>query len=119
MNPVILFLQGGRSGDHFFRFIGTKASVFAHYGRNAEPLIEVHTSAGVAFSEDLSHGRRMRNVIDSALKALQEGRAAETNILDAVRVLELQDAVYDHARAHLESNGPHPMGAPAPRPENG
>ena len=31
--------SGTRGGDHFFRFIGTKASVFEQYGRNGEPLI--------------------------------------------------------------------------------
>ena len=42
-----------RSGDHFFRFIGSKASVFAFYGTEGEPLIEVNTSSGTGFEEDL------------------------------------------------------------------
>ena len=107
---------GDRSGDHFFRFIGSKASVFAFYGKKGEPLIEVNTSSGTKFEEDLGHGERMRHVINQGLSALQEGRAPETNILDAVRVLEIQDAVYDHARANPMTNGPHPMGAAAARP---
>ena len=111
------FPPGGRSGDHFFRFIGTKASVFALYGKNGEPLIEVNTSSGVEFSEDLGHGERFRNVMNDGVTAIAEGRSAETNILDAVRILEVQDAVYDHARANSASNGPHPMGAAAVRAE--
>ena len=105
-----------RSGDHFFRFIGSKASVFAFYGQQGEPLIEVNTSSGTKFKEDLGHGERMRKVIDEGLSALQEKRAPETNILDAVRILEIQDAVYDHARTNPVTNGPHPMGGAADRP---
>ena len=108
--------SGARSGDHFFRFVGTKASVFALYGRNGEPLIETHTSAGVEVCEDLPHSERMRRVISGGLAAIQESRASETNILDAVRILEVQDAVYAYARTNTAANGPHPMGAPAPRP---
>ena len=107
------FPSGGRNGDHFFRFIGSKASVFAFYGKDGEPLIEVNTSAGAEYDEDLSYDDLMGSVIDEALTALGEGRAAETNILDAVRVLEIQDAVYDHARANPATNGPHPLGAAA------
>ena len=108
--------EGGRSGDHFFRFIGSKASVFAFYSKKGEPLIEVNTSSGTEFEEDLGHGERMRNTINEGLSSLQEGRVPETNILDAVRVLEIQDAVYDHARASPITNGPYPMGAVAARP---
>ena len=42
--------SGTRSGDHFFRFVGSKASVFQRYGDHGEPLIEVHTSDGVAIT---------------------------------------------------------------------
>lgn len=108
--------EGGRSGDHFFRFIGSKASLFGFYGRHGEPLIEVNTSSGTEYIEELSNGARFRAVIDAGLSAIREGRPPETSILDAVRVLEIQDAVYDHARANPVTNGPHPMGAPAPRP---
>ena len=108
--------EGGRSGDHFFRFIGSKASVFAFYGKKGEPLIEINTSSGTEFEEDLGHGERMRNVINEGLSAIQEGRVPETNILDAVRILEIQDAVYDHARLNPLTNGPYPMGAAAARP---
>ncbi len=110
------FPAGGHGGDHFFRFVGSKASVFALYGKGGEPLIEVHSAAGVEFSEDLPHGERMSRVIDAGLTALQEGRAADTSIRDAVRILEIQDAVYDHARANPVTNGPHPMGPAAARP---
>lgn len=107
---------GARSGDHFFRFVGTKASVFEKYGRNGEPLIEVHTSEGVRFSEDSPRGERMPVVMGEALSAILDGRAFEPNILDAVRILEVQDAVYDYARGSTMTNGPHPMDAPAARP---
>ena len=105
------FPPGGRSGDHFFRFIGTKASVFAQYGKEGEPLIEINTASGVRFEEDIGHGERFTDVIRDGLGALADGRPAETNILDAVRILEIQDAVYAYARANPASNGPHPMGA--------
>ena len=55
-------------------------------------------------------------MIDEGLSALQEKRAPDTNILDAVRILEIQDAVYDHARTNPVTNGPHPMGGAADRP---
>ncbi len=108
--------SGVRGGDHFFRFIGTKASVFAQYGKQGEPLIEVHTSNGVEFSEDLSHGERMRHVVEAALAALAANQVFEVGIQDAVRILEIQDAVYDFARANSKAVGPYPMGVPAPRP---
>jgi predicted dehydrogenase len=107
--------SGTRSGDHFFRFVGTKASVFEQYGRNGEPLIEVHTTAGVQFSEDISHGQRLQGVMGGALSAIRDGNAFEPTIVDAVRVLEIQDAVYEHARAGAMTNGPHPMGVPGAR----
>ena len=105
-----------RSGDHFFRFTGSKASVFAFYGKEGEPLIEVNTSSGTGFEEDLGHGERMRKVINEGLSALQEGRVPEPNILDAVRILEIEDAVYKPARTNPLTNGPHPMGVAAARP---
>lgn len=102
--------SGMRGGDHFFRFVGTKASVFEQYGRNGEPLIEVHTTAGVEFSEDISHGERIRTVIGNALDAIQDGGSFVPTVVDAVRVLEIQDAVYAHARQGAITHGPHPMG---------
>ena len=95
--------------------IGSKTSVFAFYGKEGEPPIEVNTS-GIECEEDLEHGERMRKVIDEGLSALEEERVPETNILDAVRILEIQDAVYDHARTNPLTNGPHPMGMAAARP---
>ena len=103
---------GVRGGDHFFRFIGTRAMVFQQYGKEGESLIEVHTTEGVQFSEDLSHGERMKNIVDQALTALAAGRSFTPNIDQAVRILEIQDAVYDHARRSALTNGPHPMGTP-------
>ena len=105
---------GARAGDHFFRFVGTEASVFERYDRHGKPVIEVHTTQGVTFHEDISHGQRMQDVIGHALTAVAEGRSFEPNIADAVRVLEVQDAVYAYARANPAANGPHAMGAPAP-----
>ncbi|NKB72160.1 MAG: hypothetical protein GKR89_34210 [Candidatus Latescibacteria bacterium] len=108
--------SGARGGDHFFRFIGTGAMVFQQYGQAGEPLIEVHTTEGVQFSEDLSHGERMRAIIDQALTALATGQSFTPDIGQAVRILEVQDAVYAHARRNPLTNGPHPMGSPPPRP---
>ena len=108
--------SGARAGDHFFRFVGTKASVFQQYNTAGEAIIEIHTTDGVAVAENVSRGG-MQGIIDEALSAISEGcRAFEPNILTAVRVLEVQDAVYDFARKSTMTNGPHPMGTPAPRP---
>ena len=101
---------GKRGGDHFFRFIGTKASVFEQYGKEGEPLIEVHTTEGVQFSEDIPHGARIRNIMQSAFDAIREGHTFEPSVVDAVRILEIQDAVYAHARQSATTHGPHPMG---------
>ena len=108
--------SGVRGGDHFFRFIGTRAMIFQQYGKAGEPLIEIHTTEGLQFSEDLSHGDRMKTIIDRALTALAAGEPFAPDIGQAVRILEVQDAVYDHARKNPLTNGPHPMGAPPPRP---
>lgn len=102
--------SGKRGGDHFFRFIGTNASVFEQYGKNGEPLIEIHTTKGVEFSEDISHGERMRQIMAKALDAIRDGEEFKPSVNDAVRILEIQDAVYAHAREDAITNGPHPMG---------
>ncbi|MDE0684897.1 MAG: Gfo/Idh/MocA family oxidoreductase [Candidatus Poribacteria bacterium] len=102
--------SGTRGGDHFFRFIGTKASVFEQYGRNGEPLIEVHTTEGVQFSEDISHGARIQGIMGSAFDAIRNGDTFEPTVADAVKILEIQDAVYAHARQGTATHGPHPMG---------
>ena len=102
--------SGKRGGDHFFRFIGTKASVFEQYGRNGEPLIEIHTTEGVQFSEDISHGARIQGVMGAAFDAIRDGGTFEPTVADAVRILEVQDAVYVHAQQGVITHGPHPMG---------
>lgn len=101
---------GKRGGDHFFRFIGTNASVFEQYGKKGEPLIEIHASDGVQFSEDISHGERMESVMGKALDAIRDRQTYEPSITQAVRILEIQDAVYTHARRDVTTHGPHPMG---------
>jgi len=105
--------SGARSGDHFFRFVGSKASVFERYDKKGDPIIEVHTPQGVTYHADISNGARFQGVIATALDAIAHGRAFEPNIADAVRILEVQDAVYAHARANPQANGPHPLGMPA------
>lgn len=110
---------GERAGDHFFRFIGTKASVFERYDRAGTPIIEVHTTAGVSFVEDIGHSARFQRVINKALTAIEDGQTFEPTIADAVRILEIQDAVYAHARANPIANGPQPMGHPAKAPQFG
>ena len=87
--------------------------VFQQYGKEGEPLIEVHTTEGVQFSEDLSHGERMTTIVDQALTALADGRSFIPNIDQAVRILEIQDAVYDHARRSTLTKRPVPYGHPA------
>ncbi|MBV7338276.1 Gfo/Idh/MocA family oxidoreductase [Chloroflexi bacterium TSY] len=107
--------SGARGGDHFFRFIGTKASVFERYDKEGNPVIEVHTTEGVSIQDDISHGDRFKGVMRDAFTAIEEGRSFTPNVADAVRVLEIQDAVYAYARANPVANGPHPMGTPIVR----
>ena len=107
--------SGTRAGDHFFRFVGSKASVFERYGDQGEPLIEVHTSDGVAITPDIGHGERMRRVIEWGLEAIAAGRIGDPDVMQAVRVLEVQDAVYDHLRSNAAAAGPYPLGAPPAR----
>ena len=105
--------SGARSGDHFFRFVGTKATVFEQYDPQGNPIIEIHTPQGITVHEDISNSARFPGVISSACDAIEQGRAFSPNIADAVRILEVQDAVYAHARANPHANGPHPMGQPS------
>lgn len=107
--------SGARAGDHFFRFVGSKASVFERYGNHGEPLIEVHTSEGVAITPDIGHGERMRRVIRWGLEAIAEARIGTPDVMQAVRVLEVQDAVYDYARSTAAACGPLPLGSPPAR----
>ena len=107
--------SGTRAGDHFFRFVGSNASVFERYGDHGEPLIEVHTSDGVAITPDIGHGERMRRVIEWGLETITAGRIGDPDVMQAVRVLEVQDAVYDHLRGNAAAAGPYPLGAPPAR----
>lgn len=107
--------SGTHSGDHFLRFIGTKASVFERYGKQGQPVIEVHTTQGVTFHEDIPNATRFTRIIDAALVAIEEARDFEPNITDAVRILEVQDAVYELARANPLTYGPYALGKPATR----
>ena len=107
--------SGARAGDHFFRFVGSRASVFERYGDHGEPLIEVHTTDGVTITPDVGHGERMRRVIEWGLQAIAAGRIGDPDVMQAVRVLEVQDAVYDYARRTAAASGPFPLGTPAPR----
>ena len=106
--------SGARGGDHSFRFIGSKATVLQRYDQQANLVTEVHTTEGVTFHPDVPNSGRMREVIRQGLAAIEEGRSFKPDIADAVRILEVQDAVYAHARANPIANGPHPLGAPGP-----
>jgi predicted dehydrogenase len=100
-----------RGGDHHYRYVGSKASVFGTYGPDGTPLVEVHTAAGVQVSEDIAHSERMLRIVRSGIEQLQAGPAATPPIARALRTLEINDAVYAHARATPFANGPHPLGA--------
>ena len=106
--------SGVRAGDHFFRFIGTKASVFERYDKHGTPIIEVHTEQGIDFQEGNGHGQSRPAEIARALAAIEAGNSFAPTIGDALRILEVQDAVYAFARANPNSNGPHPLGPPPP-----
>ena len=106
--------SGVRAGDHFFRFIGTKASVFERYDKHGTPIIEVHTEQCIDFQEGNGHGQSRPAEIARALAAIEAGNSFAPTIGDALRILEVQDAVYAFARANPNSNGPHPLGPPPP-----
>lgn len=107
---------GGRGGDHFFRFIGTRAQIFQLYDHDSKAHVEVHTAEGITVHEELSHGERMGDIIAQGLASIARGKPFSPSITQAVRILEIQDAVYNHARRNPVTNGPHPMGAPARPP---
>lgn len=100
-------------GDHFERFIGTKAQVFQLHDRERKEYIEVRTSSGVEFFEELSHEERFQNVIENGLQSIQKRRKNGLSIMDAVNILEIQDAVYDFARKSKLTNGPYELNSPA------
>ena len=107
--------SGTHAGDHFFRFVGTNAMVFERYDRQHQPIIEIHTTSGIEFIPDNGNGERFSEIIEDALNALRLGTPFEPSIHQAVRILEIQDAVYARARANPAANGPHQM-APAALP---
>jgi hypothetical protein len=86
------------------------------YDRAGEHVIEIHTTDGVRFEADRPHSERMSQVIADGLQAVGEGRCYEVSVTDAVRILEVQDAVYERARAQPRTNGPQPMDKPPARP---
>ena len=105
--------SGARAGDHSFRFIGTKATVLQRYDQQGNKITEVHTTEGVTFHPEPPHTGGMKEIMRRALVAIEEGCSSfSPNVEDAVRILELQDAVYALARANPMTNGPHPLGAP-------
>ncbi len=108
--------SGVRSGDQSFRFVGTKATVIERHDKQGSLTIEVHTNQGVTFHEDVPNSLRFKRMMAAALEAVQEGRTFEPNIADAVRILEIQDAVYSYARANPITNGPYALGMPAAPP---
>ena len=101
--------SGVHAGDHFFRFVGTNAMVFERYDRQYREVIEVHTTEGVEYIPDNGHNERFSGIIEDALNALASGALFQPSIAQAVRILEVQDAVYAHARANRITNGPHAM----------
>lgn len=109
-------LGGDRGGDHFFRFIGTKAQIFQSYDHDSKAHVEVHTETGVKVHQEMTHGDRMTAILEQGLSAISDGRRFTPSIAQAVPILEIQDAVYKHARRSAITSGPHPMGAPASTP---
>ena len=45
-----------------------------------------------------------------AFDAIRDGKTFEPSVVDAVRILEIQDAVYTYARQGATTHGPYPMG---------
>ncbi|MBM4438335.1 MAG: Gfo/Idh/MocA family oxidoreductase, partial [Actinobacteria bacterium] len=79
--------SGTYSGDHAFRVIGTKAVVLKRYDREHRAQVEVHTTSGVQFTPDRPGPQLWVEVVDEGLRAAAGGAAAETSIVDAVRIL--------------------------------
>ena len=108
--------SGVRAGDHFLPICwneGIGVPTVQH--TVARRSLKFTPPKVLRLPKNISRGGN-QGVMGEAFSALSEGRTFEPNILTAVRVLEVQDAVYDFARKSTMTNGPHAMGAPAPRP---
>ena len=88
--------------------------MFERYGDHGEPLIEVHTSDGVAITPDIGHGERMRQVVAAGTGGdIRRRRIGVPDVMQAVRVLEVQDAVYElRAQPPPRLPVPFPLGSP-------
>ena len=86
------------------------------YNEDHEHIIGIHTEDCVRFEKDIDHGPRMEAIIEAGLAAIETGNTFDPDVTQAVRILEVQDAVYEHARRSKLTNGPHPMGKPADQP---
>ena len=109
-------LGDNATGDYVIRAIGTKATVVSHYGSDYEPEVQIHRGEGSTRVDEVPRSDLFGINIQRNLDALAAGNPPPSPIGKAVRILELQDAVYDLARSSAATNGPHPMADPAPRP---
>ena len=107
---------GIHSGEYVVRAVGTNAIILGQYTADLVGQVQVHTSQGVEVYDESPRSDIMAVIMDRSIKALELGDPPPIPLRQAVRVLELQDAVYDLARQSSATNGPHLMAAPAPRP---
>ncbi len=108
---------GETAGEYVIRAVGAGATVVGLMNAAGQPEVQVHTSAGIQRIAEPPRRTLMGAIMRRSLAALAQGGPPPIPIRQAVRILELQDAVYDLARRTPATNGPHPMAAPAPRPE--
>ena len=107
---------GDHSGEYVIRAVGTKAIVTGQYSADLVGQVQVHTSQGVRVYDETPRADMMASIMSRSLKALLDGDPPPIPLRQAVRILELQDGVYDLARQSSATNGPHLMATPAPRP---
>ena len=107
---------GDHSGEYVVRAVGANAIILGQNTADLVGQVQVHTSRGVKVYDESSRSDIMTINMDRSFRALQDGDPPPIPLRQAVRVLELQDGVYDLARQSSATNGPHLMAAPAPRP---
>ena len=107
---------GDHSGEYVVRAVGTRAIVVGQYTADLVGQVQVHTDQGVRAYDETPRADMMASIMERSLKALLDGDPPPIPLQQAVRILELQDGVYDLARQSSATNGPHLMATPAPRP---
>ena len=107
---------GDHAGEYVIRAVGANAIILGQYTADLVGQVQVHTSRGVRVYDETPRADMMASIMGRSIQALANGDPPPIPLRQAVRILELQDGVYDLARQSSATNGPHLMATPAPRP---